>query len=119
MSDHRNPEKLSWIAGVVVGGGLGGVLGVVYLLNEFSYLGILSAAVAGAVFYGAVGSLGRFLSNPAILFLASGIFGALAGLAWASIRSEPVIGPISYGLVLGFLVAVFEGRVFSSSTDRQ
>ncbi|MDJ0710105.1 MAG: hypothetical protein QNJ14_06935 [Woeseiaceae bacterium] len=117
MSNLENSDKPSWITGVLVGGSLGGGLGVVYLLDELSLLGVLSAAAAGAVFYGALGALGRFLSNPAILFVASGIFGAVAGLAWAAIRSEAVVGPVTYGFILGLAVAAFEGRVFSSSSD--
>jgi hypothetical protein len=119
MSESENTERRSWLVGALAGGLIGGIVGVFYLLDEFSYLGFLSAAAAGAVFYSAIGALGKFLSNPAILFLASGLFGAVAGLAWAGIRSESFAGPVTYGLVLGFLVAIFEGGVFSSSTDGQ
>jgi hypothetical protein len=51
MTEEFSHEQQSWISGLFVGASLGLLIGVLFDLTEFSFMGIGSCAAAGAIFY--------------------------------------------------------------------
>jgi hypothetical protein len=118
MTAARPSSTLSWWMRAALGAVIGGLVGLLQIVDGLSLVGVASAAVAGAIFGSVVGVLAIHVARNRFSAVLLGAFaGGLAGLGWAAIRSSVLAMAIAGGVLLGGLLCYLEfpGAADSSS----
>ena len=120
MSENPSKRALPWAARTLLGGLLGSIFGILYLLPDFTAKGLFASMVAGAVFFSIIGAFGvLFYKRRGVTIALSMIAGAIAGWAWAqALAANPQV-PIVWGSILGLIMAVTETKASQVSNGRE
>src|SRR5262249_60772150 len=118
MSSPLSGQRWSRLARALVGAVLGGFLGLLELQTDFSLLSLVSAVATGAVFGSIIGVLAvRVARTRTRAVLLCAFAGAVAGVAWAAMRSSHTVTAAIVGALGGGVLAFLEFRDESGSAS--